>query len=69
MNYINDKVRRQDRLLDEPRARQLLSEAEFGVLSMVDDGEQAYGIPVNLFGMALIASISTAHLMAASFGY
>lgn len=47
MDYINGKVRRQDRLLDEPRARQLLCDAEYGVLSMVDDGEQAYGIPVN----------------------
>ncbi len=47
MKYINDTIRRQDRLLDEQRARELLSTAEFGVLSMVDDGEQAYGIPVN----------------------
>ena len=47
MKYINDTVRRQDRLLDEARSRELLETAEYGVLSMVDDDGQAYGIPVN----------------------
>lgn len=47
MKYINETVRRQDRLLDEQRAREILRDAEYGVLSMVDDDEQAYGIPVN----------------------
>lgn len=47
MRYINDTVRRQDRLLDEERAKELLRTAEYGVLSMVDDDNQAYGIPVN----------------------
>lgn len=47
MKYINDTIRRQDRLLDEERAKELLKTAEYGVLSMVDDDEQAYGIPVN----------------------
>jgi len=46
MEYNNDLVRRQDRLLDEDSAIELLRKAEFGVLSMVD-GEKAYGIPVN----------------------
>lgn len=47
MEYFNDTVRRQDRLLDEQRAKEILRTAEYGVLSMVDDDEQAYGIPVN----------------------
>lgn len=45
MKYINETVRRQDRLLDESRSRELLKTSEYGVLSMVDDGGQAYGIP------------------------
>lgn len=47
MKYINKTIRRQDRLLDEERARELLRTAEYGVLSVIDDNEQAYGIPVN----------------------
>lgn len=46
MKYINDTVRRQDRLMDEERAREILKTAEYGVLSMTD-GDQPYGIPVN----------------------
>lgn len=48
MIYDNSQVRRQARLLSEERAKELLSESEWGVLSMVDtDGESAYGIPLN----------------------
>lgn len=43
----NTTVRRQDRLLDETRARELLAEGEYGVLSMVRPDGGAYGIPVN----------------------
>ena len=46
MPYDNSAVRRQDRLLDEARARDLLAGGRFGVLSLVD-GDGAYGIPVN----------------------
>ena len=46
MPYDNSAVRRQDRLLDEARARELLAGSRFGVLSLVD-GDGAYGIPVN----------------------
>ena len=46
MQYINNTVRRQDRLMDERRAMQLLHTAEYGVLSMVSEGS-GYGIPVN----------------------
>ncbi|WP_019129477.1 pyridoxamine 5'-phosphate oxidase family protein [Alistipes communis] len=46
MPYDNSAVRRQDRLLDEARARELLAGGRFGVLSLVD-GDGAYGIPVN----------------------
>ena len=46
MEYRNDSVRRQDRLLDEVRARELLRGGEYGFLAMASD-EGAYGIPVN----------------------
>lgn len=55
MIYDNSDVRRQDRLLDETRARELLNTGEFGVLSMVcthgsGNGTAwigAYGIPLS----------------------
>ena len=47
MRYDNSQVRRQDRLLDEERARELLATAEYGVLSMVDREGKPYGVPVN----------------------
>ena len=47
MDYSNARVRRQDRLLDEPAARQLLQTGEFGVLSMQADGGGGYGVPLN----------------------
>ena len=50
MKYNNDNVRRQDRLLAEDEACELLRTGEYGVLSMVDDtecGARAYGLPVN----------------------
>ena len=40
MNYINDNVRRQDRLLDEKNATDLLHSGEFGFLSMVETGAE-----------------------------
>jgi len=46
MKYDNSSVRRQDRLLDEASATELLKKAEYGVLSLSEDG-QPYGIPVN----------------------
>ena len=48
MEYTNQDVRRQDRLLDEARAFEILKEGEFGILSMrTEEGDGAYGIPVN----------------------
>ena len=47
MKYVNDTVRRRDRLMDKERARQLLGTAEYGVLSMIDETGRPYGIPVN----------------------
>lgn len=47
MRYANEKVRRQDRLMTEERALELLKGGEYGVLSMVDENGEAYGIPVN----------------------
>ena len=47
MKYDNTTVRRQDRLLDEERAVELLRTVEWGVLSMVDEQSAPYGIPVN----------------------
>lgn len=49
-NYSNGSVRRQDRLLDETRAAELLRNGEYAFLSMVEnrDGVAAgYGIPVS----------------------
>lgn len=47
MKYNNDLVRRQDRLLPEHEATDLLRTGEYGVLSMTDEAGEAYGIPVN----------------------
>ena len=47
MIYDNSHVRRQDRLLPQARALELLQTAEYGVLSMVDRDRKPYGIPVN----------------------
>ena len=41
------KMRRQDRLMNFEDAMQLLTKAEFGVLSSVDEVGQPYGVPVN----------------------
>lgn len=46
MRYDTAAVRHQDRVLDEQRARELLSEGEYGVLSMAS-AEGGYGVPVN----------------------
>ena len=47
MEYRNEVVRRQDRLLSEERARELIRDAEYGTLSMIDEDGRPYGIPVN----------------------
>lgn len=47
MIYNNDNVRRQDRLLPHDRAVQLLTEGEFGILSMQAEEGGGYGVPVN----------------------
>lgn len=47
MNYNNENVRRQDRLLDETAAEALLQTSEYGVLSMVTEENSGYGIPIN----------------------
>ena len=47
MKYVNETVRRQDRLLDEASTCQLLREGEYGVLSLVDEAGGAYGVPLN----------------------
>jgi nitroimidazol reductase NimA-like FMN-containing flavoprotein (pyridoxamine 5'-phosphate oxidase superfamily) len=46
MRYCNDSVRRQDRLLEEARAVEILREGEYGFLSMATD-EGGYGVPIN----------------------
>lgn len=46
MIYDNSSVRRQDRLLDKTRATELLMQAEWGVMSVCDNG-QPYAVPVN----------------------
>lgn len=47
MIFDNTKVRRQDRLLDEARAREILANAQYGYLSMIDLDGKPYGVPVN----------------------
>ncbi len=47
MTYDNTLVRRQDRLLSEERAKELLFEGEYGLLSMVDAQGRPYGIPIS----------------------
>ena len=47
MKYVNDTVRRKDRLMEESRALELLKTSGFGVLSMVDTDGSGYGIPLN----------------------
>ncbi|MFI3264591.1 MAG: pyridoxamine 5'-phosphate oxidase family protein [Rikenellaceae bacterium] len=53
-NYNNEKMRRQDRALDEKTASEILSKGDYGVLSMVERIEIeedakicGYGIPLN----------------------
>lgn len=47
MRYDNSKVRRQDRLMDEKRAIELLKSNEYGILSMISETGEAYGVPIN----------------------
>lgn len=47
MKYRNEEVRRQDRLLEETDAYNLLKNGEYGVLSMVKEEGGGYGIPIN----------------------
>lgn len=47
MIYNNDNVRRRDRLLDEQRAKSLLEQSEYGVMSLSDANGEPYGIPMN----------------------
>lgn len=46
MNYTNEQIRRQDRLL-EKKSYQLIENGEYGVLSMQDEENGAYGVPIN----------------------
>lgn len=45
--YNNDNIRRQDRLLDEKSAYQLLECGEYGFLSLIKENGDAYGIPIS----------------------
>lgn len=50
VNYDSCSVRRQERLLDQEAALELLRQGEYGVLSMIEcrGGQKAaYGIPIN----------------------
>ncbi len=47
MIYDNTHVRRQDRLLEESAARELLKRGEYGILSMVDAAGGGYGVPIS----------------------
>ena len=41
MKYVNNRVRRQDRLMDEQRALELLRDGEYGVVNFVWDGDHS----------------------------
>lgn len=45
--YNNSEVRRQDRLLNESRALEILETGEYGVLAMVEDTGLPYAVPLN----------------------
>lgn len=47
IEYNNQNVRRQDRLLEEENAYQLLNNGEYGVLSLTKENGEAYGIPIS----------------------
>ena len=47
MNYTNEQIRRKDRLLEKEKAISLLKNGEYGVLSMQDEENGAYGVPIN----------------------
>lgn len=47
MTYDNSNVRRQDRLLTYEKAVRLLTDGEYGVLSMQAENGGGYGVPVN----------------------
>lgn len=47
MNYNNQPIRRQDRLLSETEATALLKNGEYGFLSLVSENNSGYGIPLS----------------------
>ena len=47
MQYNNKQVRRQDRLLEQAKALELLEIGEYGVLSLALAEDGPYGIPLN----------------------
>ena len=63
MKFNNEEIRRQDRLLDEKRAFEILKDGEYGVLSMQEEnGEGAYGVPLSYVWDRVIRFTSTAPL-------
>jgi nitroimidazol reductase NimA-like FMN-containing flavoprotein (pyridoxamine 5'-phosphate oxidase superfamily) len=48
MKNVNETVRRQDRIMDESRAMEMLKNGDYGVLSIYDaETKTPYGVPVN----------------------
>lgn len=47
MIYSNTNVRRQNRLLNDQQAKELLKYGEYGVISLSDTDNNAYGIPIS----------------------
>ena len=60
MNYQNDSIRRQDRLLDQPEATELLRRGEYGILCMQRPEGGGYGVPLNYVWDEATRSTSTA---------
>ncbi len=47
MKYTNETVRRQDRLLDEKSAVEILRNGEYGFLAMQSENGGGYGLPIS----------------------
>jgi len=47
MNFSNQNIRKQNRLLDEKSARELLKKGKYGVLSMQAEDGGGYAVPIS----------------------
>lgn len=58
------EIRRQDRKMNDDTAKRLLLESNYGIISLVDDNDYGYGVPLNYVyknGNIYFHSASTGH--------